>query len=178
MKRLLLNFIFLAILLPQGFGQISSPEGQDGNLKMVIKKYEVIETELYSADNLLVYANTELVFVGEEKGNIDLKKLKKPPQKEKKPVLSNQFLTAGNSILENNLLFKPDLFIDKDYNAPMVDLGFREQQEYAKDKNIHFGSNMNQLPSKVTPSSFLPERGTITKSPGYLTGVSFSKSLR
>ena len=82
------------MLLPISYGQSFLPEGQSSDLKITVRKYEVIQTEIHTIDNQFVYANTDIAFVGEKAGIINLEKLDEKSRKNSErafePIFTNK----------------------------------------------------------------------------------------
>lgn len=102
-KNLLLSFIMLALWMPFLEGQIELKDDRTNTFKITVKKYEVIETEIHTMDGQLIYANTDITFVAEETGVINLENLSKEPGLNAKIPKNQNFLT--NNSKSNSILF-------------------------------------------------------------------------
>lgn len=95
MKSLLLSFALLAVLVSSLHGQ-ADLLASTSDLTVVVKKYEVIQTEIFTADKQLVFANTDLSLIGEQTGKMEvdglLRQPEAVPQKQKKST--NELILA------------------------------------------------------------------------------------
>jgi len=172
MKNFLLNIILLSALLPLSYGQTTLIDGPT-NLKMSVKKYEVIQTEIRTTDNLLVYANTDMVFVGEKTSNIDIEKFKKAPKVSPK-VPVNQFLQVNRPNSDSVIFLKNNSQSTSPY------LALNTEQTVLRDKKLAFGyPNNSPVNTSVNLAALsLPENRSITNLPGYIPVASYGVKFR
>lgn len=173
MKNFLLNFIFLGVLLPLSYGQTNLLEGQSTNLKMTVKKYEILQTEIRNTDNQLVYANTDLVLIGEKTSNLDLEKFK-GKSKASPQMPANQFLQANRPNSESIL------FLDNNNKRTSPNLVFNAEQTTFRPKKLNVGYSNNPPTNTYLnlATLSLPENRSITDLPGYVPVVSYGLKLR
>lgn len=163
----------MVILIPISYGQSLIPEGQTTKLKMTVKKYEVVETEIRTIDHQLVYANTDLVFIGKKTRDIDLERFKnKPDTNPSSPA--NQFLQVN----------RPNsgsvLFVINNNKKTNLKLAFDVEPKSFEGKHFYVG-----YPSNKPANSYfnlttlaLAENRSITDLPGYIPAVGYGLKLK
>lgn len=179
MKNFLLNLILLSVFLPSMYGQTNPSEGLSTDLKMTVKKYEVIQTEIRTADNLLVYANTDMVFIGEKMDNIDLEELKKPAEASPK-IPANQFLQVNRPKKLNRPNYESIIYIGNNNRKTTPNVVLNGEQKMYRDKKLNVGYPSDRPTNNYTnlATLSLPENRSITDLPGYVPVASYGLKLR
>lgn len=173
MKNFLLNFILFSLIVPLSYGQTNLLEGQSTSFKITVKKYEILQTEIRTIENQLVYANMDLTLVGEQTGNIDLEKFKSKLEKDTN-VPTNQFLQVNRPSSESIILVK-DNSIKTDSRFALT-----SEERGSNNKKFNIGYPNHQPVNTYTnlATLSLPENRSITDLSGYIPVVSYGLKLK
>lgn len=172
-----INSIFLSLVfLVVGVslqGQTDYKADKLSRVKVSVKKYEVLQTKIYTMDNQLVYANTELALVGEETSVVDLDNLSKQPGLNAK-TLKKQPILASNSNSESILFYNNNNILPNNFFSIKENQSSRETEQISIGYPNNHLANVDLTVAGISTSS----SRSITELPGYVPLAGFNLKLK
>ena len=171
MRTIFLSLMLIGISILSLAAQVNIQEDNlvSSTLKVIIKKYEVVQTEIYTKENQLIYANSDMLFIGQKTGLIDTEKLSKTPGLNLHANWKTEKRTPAPN--KNSLIY-----LAKEKVQPTKFKLNSESTTSPKPINISLGHlhKVQQHREKAITPNFSVSNKSITDLPGYIPLVVFN----